>query len=470
MISTATQHVVFPAISAVSACARQSAPKPRTLLQRVLVQDHRRRCVATLGADDKLRHQTNANHGITRSVTSDRRWKQAAVAPGTGINRSVLLCRSTVSVVADIGRQTRTMATAPQPRLIALEEARRFMVDCFVKSNTPPSHAKQMADLLVEADYRGHFSHGMNRLEMYINDLHKNACNGAAVPTILNELPAAAWVDGNNGFGAVVGNFCMDLAIKKAKAVGVGWVCAKRSNHYGIAGWYTIRAMKEGCIGISMTNTSPLASPTRSKEAALGTNPLSVGAPAENGDGFVLDMATTAVAVGKIEMQRRKGEPIPVGWAQDPSGHPTTDANIAFDTGCLMPLGGTELTSGYKGYGLSAMVEVFCGIMAGSNYATKVRKWTHAGADSEADLGQCFVAVNPAAFAPGFETRMTDLNSILRNMPKTDESKPVLVAGDPERNHMKKVDQEGGLAYHENQIKTCNQLSERLGVSPIAFL
>lgn len=366
--------------------------------------------------------------------------------------------------------QRRTMSALVKPRLVAVEESRRFMVDCLVKSKTPLSHAQQQADLLVEADYRGHFSHGMNRLEMYINDLHKNSCDGAAVPTILNETPATAWVDGNNGLGAVVGNFCMDLAIKKAKEVGVGWVCAKRSNHYGIAGHYTLRAMKEGCIGMSMTNTSPLASPTRSKDAALGTNPISVGAPAENGDGFVLDMATTAVAVGKIEIQRRKGEPIPHGWAQDPDGHPTTDANVAFDTGCLMPLGGTELTSGYKGYGLAAMVEVFCGIMAGSNYSTKVRKWTHAGADSEADLGQCFVAINPACFAPGFEGRLSDMNSILRNMPRTDESKPVLVAGDPERHHMEKVDKEGGLGYHENQIKTCTELSERLGVSPIAFV
>lgn len=119
------------------------------------------------------------------------------------------------------------MAALVKPRLVAVEEARRFMVECLVKSHTPLSHAQQQADLLVEADYRGHFSHGMNRLEMYINDLHKNACNGAAVPTILNETPATAWVDGNNGLGAVVGNFCMDLAIKKAKEVGVGWVCAK---------------------------------------------------------------------------------------------------------------------------------------------------------------------------------------------------------------------------------------------------
>lgn len=207
-----------------------------------------------------------------------------------------------------------------------MAEAKRFIVDCFLASSTKLENAQAMADLLVEADYRGHFSHGMNRLEMYINDLHKNACNGNIEPVITKESPATALVDGGNGLGVVVGNYCMDLAIRKAKTVGVGWVVANRSNHYGIAGWYSMRAAKEGLVGISMTNTSPLMSPTRSKEAALGTNPLSVAAPAENGDSFVLDMATTAVAVGKIEMQRRKGEPLPYGWAQDPKGNVTEDA------------------------------------------------------------------------------------------------------------------------------------------------
>lgn len=112
-------------------------------------------------------------------------------------------------------------------KIIAVEESRRFMVDCFLKSNTSQENAQEMADLLVEADYRGHFSHGMNRLEMYINDLHKNACDGCVKPEVLNETPATAWVDGLNGLGAVVGNFCMDLAIEKAKNVGVGVVCAK---------------------------------------------------------------------------------------------------------------------------------------------------------------------------------------------------------------------------------------------------
>lgn len=113
--------------------------------------------------------------------------------------------------------------------MISIEEARRFMVDCFLSSRTSQGNAEAMADLLVEADYRGHFSHGMNRLEMYINDLRKNSTNGIATPEILNETPATAWVDGLNGLGAVVGNFCMDLAIEKAKATGVGVVCAKRN-------------------------------------------------------------------------------------------------------------------------------------------------------------------------------------------------------------------------------------------------
>lgn len=117
---------------------------------------------------------------------------------------------------------------------MTIGEVKRFMVDCFVASKTPKKHAELMADLLVAADYRGHFSHGMNRLEMYLNDLRSGTTDGAAEPKILKESPSTAWVDGMNGLGAVVGDFCMELAIKKAKTVGVGWVCANHSNHYGM--------------------------------------------------------------------------------------------------------------------------------------------------------------------------------------------------------------------------------------------
>lgn len=299
-------------------------------------------------------------------------------------------------------------------KLIAVDEAKRFVYDCFKACKVPEKNAKLMAELLVVADYRGHFSHGMNRLEMYINDLLVQSTDGTAEPKILNETPATAWVDGCNGLGVVVGRFCMDLAIKKAKNVGIGWVCAKRSNHYGIAGWHTIYAEEHGMIGISMTNTSPLMAPTRSKIAALGTNPISVAAPG----GFELDMATTAVAVGKVEWQRRKGERIPEGWAQGHDGRITTDASVAFDASCLMPLGGSEVTAGYKGYGLGSMVEYFCGICSGSNFANKIRKWTLSGNKKEiANLGQVFIAVDPNCFAPGFEDRASEFNNIMRNLP-----------------------------------------------------
>lgn len=217
---------------------------------------------------------------------------------------------------------------------------------------------------------------------------------------------------------------------------------------------------------MSFTNTSPLMGPTRATKAALGTNPLSLAAPGKNGDSLVLDMATTAVAVGKIEVQRRKGEPITEGWAQDPQGQSTTDADLAFKTKCLMPLGGPEITSGYKGYGLGLLVETFCGILSGSAFGPNIRRWMEE-TDRPADLGQCFVAINPQCFAPGFEDRMSSLMDYLRNMQPADPSKPVMVPGDPERNHMKLVEEEGGVRYHENQLKASATQAERLGIIPM---
>lgn len=291
------------------------------------------------------------------------------------------------------------------------------MYDCFRACQTSDAHAREMADLLVEADYRGHFSHGMNRLAMYVNDLRSGATDGTVRPVVLQQTAGTAWVDGCNGLGAVIGNFCMDLAIEKARQCGVGVVVAKGSNHYGIAGWYAMRAQRQGLIGMSMTNTSPLMAPTRSQRAALGTNPISYAAPATDGDSLVLDMATTAVALGKIEIQRRKGEPLPMGWAQDEGGAVTQDAAVAYEAGRLLPLGGAEETSGYKGYGLAAMVDSLCGVLAGAAFATNVRNWSLEGDGAPPNLGQFFLALNPDCFALGFAQRQSEQNAIMRDMP-----------------------------------------------------
>ncbi|KAK6020565.1 malate/L-lactate dehydrogenase, partial [Ostertagia ostertagi] len=184
---------------------------------------------------------------------------------------------------------------------------RRFIVDIMQKQGVVASHAEQLADVLVEADVRGHYSHGLNRLDMYVGDCRKKG-----------EKAGSAWVDGNSLLGPVVGNFCMDLAVKKAKEAGVGWVVCKGSNHFGIAGWYVLRAMKQGCMAMSFTNTSPVMYPTRAAKPALGTNPV-------------------------VEIAKRKGLQVPNTWGVAQGGTVSHNPDEILYGGGLLPLGGNEI-------------------------------------------------------------------------------------------------------------------------------
>uniref|UniRef100_A0AAV2L3Q6 Malate dehydrogenase n=1 Tax=Knipowitschia caucasica TaxID=637954 RepID=A0AAV2L3Q6_KNICA len=334
--------------------------------------------------------------------------------------------------------------------LISKAEVQSFVQRCMEAVGTKPHHAQSLAEVLVEGDHRGHYSHGLNRMDMYVKDVQSGICSVVGEPLVEKETVATALVDGQNLLGPVVGNFCMKLALKKAKEAGIGWVVARGSNHYGIAGYYSMQALKENMIGMSFTNTSPLVVPTRGKECTLGTNPISVAAPANNGDSFVLDMATSAVALGKIELHHRRGEEIPIGWGQDSDGKLTPDPSQVLSGGGLVPIGGCEATGGYKGYGLGMMVEVFCGVLAGAEFSNRVRTWKVT--DKEANLGQCFVAIDPSAFAPGFTDRMSELLLIQRNLDPAEAGAPVLTAGDPERENIRKCDKLGGIPYHLNVV------------------
>ncbi|KAK7494939.1 hypothetical protein BaRGS_00013818 [Batillaria attramentaria] len=352
--------------------------------------------------------------------------------------------------------------------VVPKDEMHAFVIRCMKSVGAPEHHASALADLLVAADYRGHYSHGLNRLDMYVRDIDTGMTVHNKEPTIVKETAATALVDGNNVLGPVVGRFCIDLAIKKAKEAGIGWVSARGSNHFGIAGWYSMRAMEQGLLGMAFTNTSPLMVPTRARKPTLGTNPISLAAPAGNGDSMVLDMATTAVALGKIELNDRKGLEIPVGWGCDSSGKACTDPKPVVATGGLMPLGGTEECSGYKGYGLAMMVDVFCGILTGSAFGPNVRRWKTN--DRPANLGQCFIAIDPNAFAPGFEGRMSQLIDYCRKLEPAEGETEVLVPGDPERKNMERCDKMGGIPYHPNQIKYANDLAEELKIQPMKTL
>lgn len=350
--------------------------------------------------------------------------------------------------------------------LVAPQEVKRFVTECMVAVGAAGKHGEILADTLVAADRRGHYSHGLNRLEMYMKEVQSTACDGNATPVVVKETPSTALVDARNGLGSVAGTFCMELAIEKAKKTGLAWVTCAHSNHYGIAGYYSQMATRNGLVGMSMTNTSPLMMPTRARKEMLGTNPIAFGAPGIEGDDFMLDMATTAVAIGKVEVNHRKQEPIPVGWGINKDGKDITDTTEFNKDGILLPLGGREETSGYKGYGLGTMVEVLCGVMSGGPYAGHIRKWT--GDPSKADLGQMFMALDPSVFVDDFPARLNGLMSDLRNMEPMDPSKPVMVAGDPERIHEKMSEQDGGITYHHSIIDAMDRIAKDTNVPQMA--
>ncbi|XP_041965033.1 uncharacterized oxidoreductase YjmC-like [Alosa sapidissima] len=349
--------------------------------------------------------------------------------------------------------------------LIAEAEVQAFIKRCMLSVGTRPSHARSLAEVLVEGDRRGHYSHGLNRMDVYVKEVKAGICAKDGEPVIERETVATSLVDGRNLLGPVVGNFCMSLALRKARDVGIGWVVARGSNHYGIAGYYAMQALKENMIGMSYTNTSPLVVPTRAKECTLGTNPISVAAPGKHGDSFVLDMATSAVALGKVELHDRNGTSIPEGWGCDSEGKLSTDPSKVLQGGGLVPIGGCETTGGYKGFGLGMMVEVFCGMLAGSEYSRYIRTWRVT--DRAANLGQCFVAINPENFAPGFNDRMSDLLSLHRHLEPAETEMPVVAPGDPERIHIEKCNSLGGIPYHLSVVNHMNTFAKSIGVTPL---
>uniref|UniRef100_A0A1I8ADM1 Malate/L-lactate dehydrogenase n=1 Tax=Steinernema glaseri TaxID=37863 RepID=A0A1I8ADM1_9BILA len=348
--------------------------------------------------------------------------------------------------------------------VVSKKEIRSFILNCMEKIGCDDEHAQQLADILITSDYRGHYSHGIQRLHIYVNDVATGACDKAGAPKIIKEKGSTAWVDGNNLLGPVVGNFCMKLAVEKARDFGIGWVVAKNSNHFGIAGWYAMHAMNQGMVGMAFTNTSPCVFPTRSSQKSLGSNPICMAAPATNGDNFFLDMASTTVAYGKIEVAEKRGATkIPNGWGADPNGVETNDPKVVLGGGGLQPLGGQEANGGYKGTGLCMMVEIMCGIMAGSAFGKNIRQWQTT--DQTADLGQCFVAIDPDCFAPGFAERLQSFIDETRDLTPLRENEPVLVAGDPERGHMAMCDELDGIVYKKSQVVHLLKLADNLDVA-----
>jgi LDH2 family malate/lactate/ureidoglycolate dehydrogenase len=285
--------------------------------------------------------------------------------------------------------------------------------------------------VLVASDVRGIASHGVARLEYYVTMIEEGFIDPRAASTCIRESATTAVLDARNGLGQPVGVRAMTLALDKAAEHDLGMVVVRRSNHYGIAGYYAMMALSRDMIGISLTNTHPAVAPTGGKRAAFGTNPIAVVVPTAGPRPFVLDMATSVVPHGKLEVAARRGEQLAEGWALDADGHVTADTGRAL-LGSLLPLGGLELTSGYKGYGLALAIELLAAVLPGATYGPLVSTMWRPGRPS--DLGQLFMAINIAAFddVASFKARAADLLRRVKDTPLADGVAEILIAGETE--------------------------------------
>jgi LDH2 family malate/lactate/ureidoglycolate dehydrogenase len=254
-----------------------------------------------------------------------------------------------------------------------------------------------------------------------------------AHPRIVRETPVSAVVDGGGGLGHVPAHFAMSAALGKAQKAGMAAVVVHSSAHFGAAGFYSLMAAKQGLVGIACTSASGVqVAPTFGKQARLGTDPWSFAAPSADGVPFLLDMATTTVAAGRIRNKANEGLPAPDGWLLDAEGKPSNDPLVAKQKGgFLTSLGGSPENSSYKGYGLAVMVNILASCLSG---ATLVTDPLHTKKPAGMDIGHFFMAIDPVIFrdAEEFETDVATFMGALRSTTPVDPARPVMVAGDPQ--------------------------------------
>lgn len=290
----------------------------------------------------------------------------------------------------------------------------------------PHDHIAITVQHLLYADLHGIDSHGCGMLWDYHKSLVEKKLTMTPTIEVVREGPTTALIDGGGGLGHVPSDQAMKLAIDKAKETGMGSVAVRNSGHFGSAGTYSAMAAIEGLMGFATTNTrTPSVVPTFGVDAVLGTNPISVTAPAKRNRPFLLDMATSTAPVGKLMIAWRAGKRIPEGWAQDPQGMPITNARLAAKYRRLTTLGSTRTMGSHKGYGLATVVEILSSILPGLRSAQ---------GNGPPRAGHFFMAMDPSRFREGetFQNDLDDLMDAFRATKPVDPKHPVQIAGDPE--------------------------------------
>lgn len=342
---------------------------------------------------------------------------------------------------------------------IPIERVRDLGVSLYVKLGVPEEAARLTVETLIEADLRGIESHGVAHLvDFYVRRLQRGAINPRPNIAVVHQAPSTAVLDGDRGLGFVVAHRAMELAMEKAHETGVGFVTVRNSTHYGAGFHYALKAARQDMVGTSMTTGGNIVVPPGGKKRAYGANVISVAAPTGRGFDFVLDGSTSAVAGGKLEIARRRGLPIPEGWALDERGHATTDPHSFLRGGGLLPLGGDPQHGAYKGFGLAIFADITTGVLSGAGASV-----TLAGDGAAAHM---LAAVRIDAFVPheeflGHMDTLIDRLKAVERQPGIDE---ILIPGEPEARLERERLAAGAIPLHPEIVAGINAAAEELEV------
>jgi len=350
-----------------------------------------------------------------------------------------------------------------------------FMRDVFIGLGVSENDAKIIADVLITSDLRGIDSHGIQRCKMYYDRIKEGIYEVKTNIKVINDGPTTALLDGGSGMGHVIAHKAMSMAIEKAKKYGLGAVAVRNSTHFGIAGYYSLMAIKEGMIGITVTNARPSIPPTFGVEPMLGTNPLTAGAPTDEEFPFLLDCATSIIQRGKVEVYDRINKPLPEGTIITEDGRTETDPGkvlkaLSNKTAALLPLGGRgEETSGYKGYGYATLVELLSAALQDGIY---LRDTIGIVEDNQKRLkvGHFFLAIDIESFLPlsNFKATAGNIMRDLRSAKKEPGAEKIYTAGEKEF-IAEKERKERGIPINKNLQQDILTMQKELGLNKYKF-
>ena len=323
--------------------------------------------------------------------------------------------------------------------IVSQNDLQDFIERVFKACEVPQSDARQAAEVLITSDMRGIDSHGVARLRAYVEMLKASHINPNPNIRVERERASTATIDGDNGLGLVVGPKANTIAMEKAEKAGSGWVAVNNTNHFGIAGYYPLEALKRNQIGWAMTNTGKWMAPVWGAERMLGTNPIAIAFPGLEEPPVVIDMATSAVSFGKVQIKMREGKALPDGWILDKNGLPSTDPQELVSGGTLLPLGSAYETGGYKGYALASMVDILTAVLSGANWGPFAPPFASRVFIPESSVGKgighFFGAMDIDGFMEVdiFKKRIDDWIRRFRQTKAAEGTNGPLIPGDPER-------------------------------------